>query len=278
MKKRSIFNIITASSVSAMIIGGGLNVQAASPNDLCSQLQQRGAVFIGNTSNLDEIRDQLGQMGINVNIGDLLNCAPVITPRPECPVVEIPETECPAVEIPETECPAVEIPETECPEINAPETEAPETSTPETETPETNIPETSVPETEDEGSTESSFAEQVVKLVNQERAKNGLNPVTLDKTIEAAGLVRAKEIAVSFSHTRPNGSSFSTVLKEQGISYRGAGENIAMGYKTPEAVMEAWMNSDGHRANILNKNFTEIGVGHYQSEDGKNHWTQLFTY
>lgn len=64
--------------------------------------------------------------------------------------------------------------------------------------------------------------------------------------------MRAKETEQSFSHTRPNGSNFSTALKEQGVSYRGSGENIAWGQKTPEDVMKAWMNSEGHRANILN--------------------------
>lgn len=156
---------------------------------------------------------------------------------------------------------------------NVPETEI--------ETPETK-PEIENPgngaETEPEGGTELSFAEQVVKLVNEERAKAGLAEVTLDKKIEAAALVRAKETEQSFSHTRPNGTSFSTALKEQGVTYRGAGENIAWGQKTPEDVMRAWMNSEGHRANILNAKFTKIGVGYYRNAQGRNYWTQLFTY
>ena len=102
--------------------------------------------------------------------------------------------------------------------------------------------------------------------------------MALDKEIEAAALIRAKEIQSSFSHTRPNGSSFSTVLKEQGIRYSGAGENIAWGQISPEAVMEAWMNSDGHRANILNPKFTKLGVGYDQSAKGRNYWVQMFTY
>lgn len=90
--------------------------------------------------------------------------------------------------------------------------------------------------------------------------------------------VRAVETKTLFSHTRPDGSSFSTALKEQGVSYRGAGENIAWGQKTPEQVMEGWMNSAGHRANIMNEKYTSLGVGYYQSETGVNYWTQLFTY
>ena len=76
---------------------------------------------------------------------------------------------------------------------------------------------------------------------NQERTKAGLNAVTLDKSIASAALVRAKEIETSFSHTRPNGSKFSTALTEQGVTFKGAGENIAWGQKSPEAVMQAWM-------------------------------------
>lgn len=129
----------------------------------------------------------------------------------------------------------------------------------------------------DTTSSESQFVAEVVRLVNVERAKAGLNPVTADTKIAAAALVRSKEQVQSFSHTRPNGSSCFTVLAEQGVSYNGAGENIAMGQKTPAAVMQAWMNSEGHRANILNKNFTKIGVGYYVN-GGTAYWTQLFTY
>lgn len=168
---------------------------------------------------------------------------------------------------------------------NKPGTNEPETSVPETSRPNTNNSNTGnggatteKPSTPEQNTQQLTYAEQVVKLVNQERAKAGLKAVTLDKQIEAAALIRAKEIEISFSHTRPNGSSFSSVLKEQGISFRGAGENIAWGQTSPEAVMNAWMNSEGHRANILNPNFTKIGVGYYQNSAGRKFWTQLFTY
>ena len=158
-----------------------------------------------------------------------------------------------------------------CPEAETPNTpELPETSNPDSDTqkPEINVPDHNT----------LSYAEQVVKLVNEERAKAGLPALTMDADITAAANVRAKEIKQSFSHTRPNGSSFSSALKEQGVSFRGSGENIAWGQKSPEQVMNGWMNSDGHRANILNKNFKNIGVGYYQDENGVNHWVQLFTY
>ena len=164
---------------------------------------------------------------------------------------------------------------------NKPETTPPseDTNTPESK-PETTPPseDTNTPENKPEADKELTFAEQVVELVNQERTKAGLSAVTLDQNIASAALVRAKEIETSFSHTRPNGSKFSTALTEQGVTFKGAGENIAWGQKSPEAVIQAWMNSEGHRANILNKNFTNIGVGYYQNAAGRNFWTQLFTY
>ncbi len=121
-----------------------------------------------------------------------------------------------------------------------------------------------------------SYIEQVVQLVNVERAKEGLAPLNLNSKVSDAAQVRAKEIVTNFSHTRPDGSSFATALKEQNVSYRRAGENIAWGQKSPKEVVNAWMNSSGHRANIMNENFTFIGVGYYQQND-VNYWCQLFT-
>lgn len=121
-----------------------------------------------------------------------------------------------------------------------------------------------------------TYAQQVVKLVNEERAKEGLTPLTIDTKVEAAANVRARETTSSFSHTRPNGTSFSTALKEQNVTYRMCGENIAYGQKSPEEVVKAWMSSPGHRANIMNEKFTTIGVGRYQAANGTIYWCQLF--
>lgn len=123
----------------------------------------------------------------------------------------------------------------------------------------------------------SQYAQQVVNLVNAERAKGGLNPVSVNTKVENAARIRAQEIVTSFSHTRPDGSNFSTALKAAGVSYHACGENIAYGQKSPEAVMNGWMNSSGHRANIMNPNFKYIGVGYYQT-NGVNYWVQEFTY
>lgn len=161
-----------------------------------------------------------------------------------------------------------------CPDTEQPDIDTPETSNPPAvESPDTQKPDENVPDKET-----LSYAERVIELVNEERAKAGLPALTMDENVTAAANVRAKEIKQKFSHTRPDGSSFSSVLNQHSVSFRGSGENIAWGQKTPEQVMNGWMNSDGHRANILNKNFKNIGVGYYQDENGVNHWVQLFTY
>lgn len=197
-------------------------------------------------------------------------------PGTEAPGTNEPETE---PERPGTEQP--DTPETETPGINTPETEQPGTNQPDAEVPGTNTPENTPdaeqPDTDDTNQSVHAYVSRIVELVNEERAKAGVSPLTLDETVTAAAQVRAVECETSFSHTRPNGTSFATALQEAGVSYRGAGENIAWGQKTPEEVMQGWMNSDGHRANILNAKYTTIGVGYYQNAAGVNYWSQLFT-
>ena len=179
--------------------------------------------------------------------------------------------ETPDAEQPE-ETPDVEQPET--PDAEQPETpQLPDNSRPE-ETPDAEQPE-QTPE-EDNDAAQGDYASQVVALVNAERAKYGLSALRVDSRVQQAAQVRAAETVQSFSHTRPNGSSFSTALTEAGVSYTRSGENIAYGQSTPQQVVQAWMNSDGHRANILNGSFTTIGVG-YTVVNGTAYWAQLFT-
>ncbi|WP_078543880.1 CAP domain-containing protein [Litchfieldia alkalitelluris] len=119
----------------------------------------------------------------------------------------------------------------------------------------------------------SSFEDQVVKLVNQERAKQGLKPLTHRADLKNVAHKKAEDMINSnyFSHTSPNYGSPFQMLKTFGISYQSAGENIAKGQKTPQEVMNAWMNSPGHRANILKPEYDSIGVGFYHSA-----WVQMF--
>ena len=132
------------------------------------------------------------------------------------------------------------------------------------------------PDAPEESGGVQEAAEAVAALVNAARRDAGLSELELDADLCAAAQARAQEIAQSFSHTRPDGSSCFTILEEFGISYRAAGESIAMGQRTPEEVMDGWMNSSGHRANILNGTFPSIGVGYYVDGAGAAHWVQIF--
>lgn len=206
------------------------------------------------TDCLKEFLDKIGAC-----LGNGNNICPETPETPDVEIPVLPET--PDVEMPVLpETPDVEIP------VNPESPVIPEQ--PEVSNPDDNVSEDFV----------HPYVKEILNLVNEERTKAGLSALTLDMNITAAANVRAKEIKQSFSHTRPDGSSFSTALKEQGVSYRGSGENIAWGQKSPEQVMNGWMNSDGHRANILNKNFIRMGVGYYQDGNGVNYWVQLFTY
>ena len=165
---------------------------------------------------------------------------------------------------PEEETPPAE----EAPPQEEPGEESPQETPPARENPDEDAPEES-------GGVQEA-AEAVTSLVNAARQDAGLSELELDADLCAAAQARAQEIAQSFSHTRPDGSSCFTILEEFGISYRAAGENIAMGQRTPEEVMDGWMNSSGHRANILNGTFTSIGVGYYVDGAGAAHWVQIF--
>ena len=111
----------------------------------------------------------------------------------------------------------------------------------------------------------------VLLYTNRQRLAAGLNPLTCTADLQTIGDIRAKEIGESFSHTRPDGSDCFSVIDSFDVSWNTIGENIAYGYPTPAAVVEGWMNSPGHRANILTENFTHIGIGASNSR-----WVQFF--
>ncbi len=126
-----------------------------------------------------------------------------------------------------------------------------------------------------EGYYNYDFAVSVFNLLNQEREKNGLNPLVLDENITAKSMLRAAECSVYFDHTRPNGKSFYTVFDKEDLD-NYSGENIAWGQITPEEVMEDWMNSEGYRKNILNPYFTNVGIGVCESKKSNIYWVQDF--
>jgi uncharacterized YkwD family protein len=121
----------------------------------------------------------------------------------------------------------------------------------------------------------SQFESDVVTLTNKERRQAGLSALQVDTTLSQVAREKSNDMQAKnyFSHTSPTYGSPFDMMRDFGVTYQSAGENIAKGQTTPEEVVQAWMNSQGHRENILNANFTHIGVGH---EQGGNHWTQMF--
>ena len=123
--------------------------------------------------------------------------------------------------------------------------------------------------------TVTSFEQEVIRLVNVERTKRGLSALEADWQLSRVARYKSQDMHDNnyFSHTSPTSGAPFQMMKSFGFSYRSAGENIARGQRTPAAVVNAWMNSSGHRANILNASFTHIGVGYVA--DG-HYWTQMF--
>lgn len=121
----------------------------------------------------------------------------------------------------------------------------------------------------------SEFEKKVVELTNAEREKQGLKPLQADEKLSQVARAKSEDMQKNnyFDHQSPTYGSPFDMMKKFGVTYQSAGENIAMGQQTPEEVVKAWMNSEGHRKNILNPDFTNIGVGY--AKDG-NYWTQEF--
>ncbi|WP_234969323.1 CAP domain-containing protein [Bacillus massilinigeriensis] len=121
----------------------------------------------------------------------------------------------------------------------------------------------------------SQFVRQVIDLTNEQRSKSGLPPLKEEQALSKVAQLKSVDMQQKgyFSHTSPTYGSPFDMMRDQGISYTTAGENIAQGQQSPQEVVNAWMNSEGHRQNIMNRNFTHIGVGY---ESSGNHWTQMF--
>ncbi|GGD66593.1 serine protease [Paenibacillus nasutitermitis] len=120
----------------------------------------------------------------------------------------------------------------------------------------------------------TQYAQQVLELVNQERSNAGLNPLEMNSELSNVAMIKAKDMYDNqyFDHNSPTHGSPFDLMKANGITYRTAGENIANGQTTPAQVMKDWMESPGHKANILNTSYTRIGIAYYNNE-----WVQEFT-
>lgn len=129
-----------------------------------------------------------------------------------------------------------------------------------------------------EQSAPSEQAQAVLELVNSERSKAGLKALKMSEELRSIANLKSRDMGEKgyFSHNSPTYGSPFEMLQRFGVHYRAAGENIAAGQKTPEEVMQSWMNSSGHRANILNANFDSIGIGIYNGGSYGIYWTQLF--
>jgi len=121
----------------------------------------------------------------------------------------------------------------------------------------------------------SAFENEVIRLVNEVRVKNGLHALTANWELSRVARYKSQDMSDHhyFSHTSPTYGSPFQMIRAFGLSYRTAGENIACGQASPQAVVDAWMNSSGHRANILSSSYTQIGVGYVASG---RYWTQMF--
>ncbi|GIN86130.1 hypothetical protein J6TS2_25160 [Heyndrickxia sporothermodurans] len=121
----------------------------------------------------------------------------------------------------------------------------------------------------------SKYSQQVIDLTNKERSKQGVPALKADTQLSSVAQKKSQDMQKNhyFSHTSPTYGSPFDMMRDFGVKYKNAGENIAQGQQTPQEVVNAWMNSSGHRKNILNKDFTHIGVGFEQEG---NHWSQMF--
>ncbi|MBN3929882.1 CAP domain-containing protein [Streptomyces verrucosisporus] len=156
------------------------------------------------------------------------------------------------------------------PSTSAPSSPAPDTSVP--STPSSSAPSTSAPSSPaPAGDAEA----RVVELVNSERAKAGCAPLKVNEKLTEAARTHSQDMADhrNMSHTGSDGSGPGDRIERAGYEWRTYGENVAHGYRTPESVMDGWMSSPGHKRNILNCSFEEIGVGLAQPGD---YWTQTF--
>lgn len=203
--------------------------------------------------------------------------APVQTEKPkaEAPAKAPVQAEKPKAEAPVKAPVQTEKPKTEAPAKAPVQTEKPkaETTAPTANT-QTKAPAQSNTATQAKSQV-SAFEQQVLDLTNAERAKYGVPALKLDTELSKVAREKSNDMKSKgyFDHNSPTYGSPFDMIKQFGISYKTAGENIAMGQRSPQEVVTAWMNSEGHRKNILNANFTHLGVGHVA--DG-NYWTQMF--
>ncbi|PHG51412.1 CAP domain-containing protein [Bacillus wiedmannii] len=272
MKKRVLLSVAAATALTLGV--SSLDAQAATvqPSNINVQNIQHSKVMM-KQMNQQELQAFLQSMGVeslaqwqqgnfqpNCIIPGQQPTENVVTEQPTAK----PETQKPAEQKPVEQKPAEEVqkPEAQKPAENN-NTQKPAEQKPAEQKP------------AEEAKSLSEFEQRVVELTNAERAKQGLPALKIDTELSKVARVKSEDMQKNnyFDHNSPTYGSPFDMMKKFGISYTSAGENIAQGQRTPEEVVQAWMNSAGHRANILNNGFTHIGVGYVESG---NYWTQQF--
>ncbi|MFJ8420790.1 CAP domain-containing protein [Bacillus wiedmannii] len=272
MKKRVLLSVAAATALTLGV--SSLDAQAATvqPSNAKVQNIQHSKVMMKQMSQ-QELQAFLQSMGVeslaqwqqgnfqpNCFIPGQQPTENVVTEQPTAK----PETQKPAEQKPVEQKPAEEVqkPEAQKPAENN-NTQKPAEQKPAEQKP------------AEEAKSLSEFEQRVVELTNAERAKQGLPALKIDTELSKLARVKSEDMQKNnyFDHNSPTYGSPFDMMKKFGISYTSAGENIAQGQRTPEEVVQAWMNSAGHRANILNNGFTHIGVGYVESG---NYWTQQF--
>ncbi|MGE7863385.1 CAP domain-containing protein [Bacillus mobilis] len=272
MKKRVLLSVAAATALTLGV--SSLDAQAATvqPSNIKVQNIQHSKVMMKQMSQ-QELQAFLQSMGVesfaqwqqgnfqpNCYIPGQQPTENVVTEQPTAK----PETQKPAEQKPVEQKPAEEVqkPEAQKPAENN-NTQKPAEQKPAEQKP------------AEEAKSLSEFEQRVVELTNAERTKQGLPALQIDTELSKVARIKSEDMQKNnyFDHNSPTYGSPFDMMKKFGISYKSAGENIAQGQRTPEEVVQAWMNSAGHRANILNNGFTHIGVGYVESG---NYWTQQF--
>ncbi|HDW3055271.1 TPA: serine protease [Bacillus cereus] len=272
MKKRVLLSVAAATALTLGV--SSLDAQAATvqPSNIKVQNIQHSKVMM-KQMNQQELQAFLQSMGVeslaqwqqgnfqpNCIIPGQQPTENVVTEQPTAK----PETQKPAEQKPAEE---VQKPEAQKPAENN-NTQKPAEQKPAEQKPAEQKP-------AEEAKSLSEFEQRVVELTNAERTKQGLPALKIDTELSKVARIKSEDMQKNnyFDHNSPTYGSPFDMMKKFGISYTSAGENIAQGQRTPEEVVQAWMNSAGHRANILNNGFTHIGVGYVESG---NYWTQQF--
>ncbi|PGT97690.1 MULTISPECIES: CAP domain-containing protein [Bacillus cereus group] len=270
MKKRVLLSVAAATALTLGV--SSLDAQAATvqPSNVNVQNIQHSKVMMKQMSQ-QELQAFLQSMGVeSLAQWQQANFQPNCFVPGQQPTENV-VTEQPTAK-PETQKPVEQKPAEQKP---AEEVQKPEASKPAENNNTQNETQKPAEKPAEEAKSLSEFEQRVVELTNAERTKQGLPALKIDTELSKVARIKSEDMQKNnyFDHNSPTYGSPFDMMKKFGISYTSAGENIAQGQRTPEEVVQAWMNSAGHRANILNSGFTHIGVGYV--ENG-NYWTQQF--